>query len=730
MLKTLRGSYVLQNLFYKKIMIKYKKTTENIVTITMDMDGRSANVINHEIGRAFVPCIEHLRKEKAANALKGVIITSAKKTFLAGGDLDYLYHANDPQEIFAFSQQLKALFRTIEELNVPVVAAINGAAVGGGYELTAACHYRICVDHIDAKIGLPEVTLGLLPGGGGCIRLAWLLGIEKAFQILTEGKNYSPKEAKTLGLIDDIQPSYEAVLDRAADWIRKNPNARQPWDMPDAKIPGGTANSPKIAQFIASAIAILTHKTRNNYPAPLAIAAVLTEGTIVDFETAQRIESRYFTTLVCGQTSKNMQRAFWFDMNSIKDGLSRPKGFGKFRPRKIGVIGAGMMGSGIAFMASWAGLEVVLKDVSKTIADKGKDYSASLVTNRVKEGKMTQFDANTLINRIKTTENYADFEGCDLVIEAVFENIQLKNRVTKETEQYLDSDSIFASNTSTLPITGLAKASVRPENYIGLHFFSPVHSMRLVEIIKGAKTSGETLARAFDFVKLLHKIPIVVNDKRGFYTTRVVSTYLLEGILLLVEGQHAMRIESAGMNAGMPVGPLVLCDEVSLSLILDIEDQAKIASEEAIEPTVHQLATQFIDRMVHEFNRTGKAHGAGFYDYPTEGKKHLWAELQTHIPLNKNVIPDRDLQERLLFVQILETVKCVEENVVMHTADANIGSVFGWGFAPFKGGTLQYINDYGLDNFISRCGELEKMYGTRFTAPHLLLEMRAKNETF
>ncbi len=713
-------------------MIKYKKTTENIVTITMDMDGRSANVINHEIGRAFVPCIEHLKKEKAVDALKGVIITSAKKTFLAGGDLDYLYYANDPQEIFTFSEKLKALFRAIEQLNVPVVAAINGAALGGGYELAAACHYRICVDNLETKIGLPEVTLGLLPGGGGCIRLAWLLGIERSFQILTEGKAYTPKEAKKLGLIDELQPSIEAVLDRASEWIRQNQYARQPWDM-GASIPEKTPNNPRIAQLIAGATAALTLKNRNNYPAPLAIAAVLTEAVSVDFETAQRIESRYFTKLVCGNVSKNMQKAFWFDLNSIKEGQSRPKGYGKFRPRKIGVIGAGMMGSGIAFMASWAGLEVVLKDVSKTIADKGKEYSASLVANRVKDGKMTQFDATTLINRIKPTENYADFEGCDLVIEAVFENTHLKARVTKETEQYLDNDSVFASNTSTLPITGLAKSSIRPENYIGLHFFSPVHSMKLVEIIKGAQTSDETLAKAFDFVKLLHKVPIVVNDKRGFYTTRVVNTYLLEGVLLLAEGQEAMRIESAGMNAGMPTGPLVLCDEVSLTLMLDIQHQTDEENATTNENNESKnAAIALIKRLVNEFERLGKAKGAGFYDYPNDGisKKRLWTGLKTNIEAAKTTLSNRDLQDRLLFVQILETVKCIEEKVVMHTADANIGAIFGWGFAPFKGGTLQFINDMGLDNFILRCNELEKQYGSRFAIPQLLLNMQVKNERF
>lgn len=707
-------------------MIKYKKTTENIVTITMDMDGRSANVINHEIGRAFVPCIEHLRKEKAANALKGVIITSAKKTFLAGGDLDYLYHANNPQEVFAFSQQLKALFRTIEQLGVPVVAAINGAALGGGYELAAACHYRICVDNPEAKIGLPEVTLGILPGGGGCIRLTWLLGIERAFHILTEGKSFQPQEAKKLGLIDEVQPTIEAVIDRAYDWIRQNPTAQQPWDS-GATIPGGTPHTPRIAQLIAAAAAQLTHKTRNNYPAPIAIAAVLTEGSLVDFDTAQRIESRYFTELVCGSVSKNMQQAFWFDLNKIKDGLSRPKGYGKFRPRKIGIIGAGMMGSGISFMASWAGLEVVLKDVSRTIADKGKAHSATLVAQRVTQGKMTQFEATTLLNRIKPTENYADFKGCDIVIEAVFENKQLKARVTKETEPFLDTDGIFASNTSTLPITDLAKASVRPENYIGLHFFSPVEKMQLVEIIKGEKTSDETLARAFDLAKLLHKIPIVVNDSRGFYTTRVVSTYLLEGILLLTEGQEAMRIESAGMNAGMPLGPLALCDELSLSLLADIEAQnLQLLHVDKPEQAMSFLAnysdaTQFVTKMITDFNRIGKAKGGGFYEYPLEGSKKIWAQLPQLIAPTLPFAAT-DLHDRLLFVQVLETVKCLDEKILSSTADANVGAIFGWGFAPFKGGTLQFIDDYGLDNFIKRCGELEKRYGKRFAVPEALVE--------
>ncbi len=706
-------------------MIKYQKGTDNIVTLTMDMDGRSANVINHEIGKAFVPCLAHLVKEKAAGSLRGVIITSAKKTFLAGGDLDYLYHANDAQEVFAFAEQLKSLFRGFETLGVPVVAAINGAALGGGFELAMSCHYRIAIGREDVKIGLPEVTLGLLPGGGGCIKLMWKLGIEKAFPILAEGTQFAPKAALDMGLIDEIVAP-EDLFERARVWIKHNPNPMQPWDVPNAQIPHGIPSSPQLASKIAALTAQLTHKTRNNYPAPMAIASVLVEGASVDFATAMRIESRYFTSTVLSPVCKNMVKAFWFDLNSIKQGASRPTGYGKSRLRKVGVIGAGMMGSGITYICALSGLEVVLKDVSVAHAEKGKDYARHILKKQIETGKQTPQAANDLLSKIKTTDSASQFDNCDIVIEAIFENRALKARVTREAEQYLDEYSIVASNTSTLPITDLAEASVRPSNFIGLHFFSPVERMPLVEIIKGKKTSAQTLAHAFDFVKILHKTPIVVNDGRGFYTSRVFMTYIMEAMAMLAEGQNANTIEQAGLQAGMPVAPLALTDELTLSLALDLEKQAATDLADAY---IAHPAVAILQEMVTKLDRTGKAKGAGFYSYPEGEKKQLWADLHTHFALQTQ-LDITTMKDRLLFIQCLETVRCLAEGIVETVADANIGSIFGWGFAPFQGGTLQYINAYGLSNFVTRCEVLADLFGSRFAPPASLVERASRNEAF
>lgn len=706
-------------------MISYKKNTNNIVTLTMDMEGRKSNIINHEIGRAFLPVLAHLKKSKADNKLAGVILTSAKQTFLTGGDLDYLTKIKDPNEVFKFVERQKELFNEIELLGVPIVAAINGAALGSGFELTLAADHRIALDHPKTKLGFPEVTLGILPAGGGTIRLMWMLGIEKAMPILAEGKQYTPKKALELGLIDELVATKEALMERAEEWIIKNPNASKPW-LNKGRIPGGTAKSPKLAPLIAMASAIMVKKTRNNYPAPQAILNTMVEGSLVDFDTALRIESRYFTELILGKVSTNMTKAFWYDLNSIKEGQSRPKGFGKFRPRKIGIIGAGMMGSGIAYVSAKVGIEVVLKDVSVTIAERGIAYSEKLLDKGVARKKITPTEKAAILDRITPSENASDFEDCDLIIEAVFENRALKDQVTKEAGKYLDPETIFASNTSTLPITGLAKSYEHQENFIGLHFFSPVDKMPLVEIIKGEKTSEETIARAFDYVKLIKKTPIVVNDSRGFYTSRVFKTYVMEGMALLNEGNHPNKIEQAGLNAGMPVGPLALIDEVSISLVADILKQTKKDQGDAFQD---HPGNGVALRMIDEFNRPGKAKGLGFYDYATKPKK-LWSELSQHFPDQGTNSTLDQMQHRLMMIQAIETVRCIEEGVITKVADANVGSIFGWGFAPFKGGTLQYINDFGFQKFIDKATQLAEQYGERFTVPSLLHEMNEKHQTF
>ncbi len=705
--------------------IRYEKDEQQIVTLTLDMPGRHANVINQAFGAALAAALARLQTE---TDLAGVIITSAKKTFMAGADLEDVDLFNDAAQVFQGSEALKAGFRQLETLGKPVVAALNGTALGGGFELALACHHRIALDDPGIKIGFPEVTLGLLPGGGGVVRLTRLIGLQNAFPFLMEGKQVKPQEAKAAGLIDDLAADREALLAKARAWIAAHPKPQQPWDQPGYKMPGGNAQSPKVVQMLAIAPAMLRKQTYGNYPAPEAIMRTAVLGSTLDFDTASRLESRAFAAVATSKVARNMITAFWFQLNEINKGARRPA-LPPTETRKVGVLGAGMMGHGIAYVTAWAGLDVVLKDVSQEKAEEGKQKIAVLAQKRVSRGQMTADQKQALLDRILTTGSAADLQGCDLVIEAVFEDRDLKARVTAEAEAQMAGTAVFASNTSTLPITGLAERSARPEQFIGLHFFSPVERMKLVEIIVGEKTSDETLARAFDYVLKIRKTPIVVNDSRGFYTSRVFGTYVNEGMALLAAGQHPRAIEAAGLQAGMPVGPLAVSDEVSLSLMQHVRQQTMADLATAGQPLPDHPAFKVLDTMLAQ-SRFGKAHGAGFYEYPTDGQKYLWPGLPQLFPPNGR-LSLAEMIERLLFVQVLETVRCYEEGVLRSVADANIGSIFGWGFAPFKGGTLQYINDYGLAQFVDRSRELAARYGNRFTPPGLLLEMvEAKSTGF
>ena len=706
---------------------KYEKDQDNIVTLTMDQPGRSANMMGDEFGKGFGEVMAKLQKEKD---LKGVIVASAKNTFMAGGDLDKLYNATDAGEVFANGQALKQGFRELETLGVPVVAAINGAALGGGLELALATHHRIAINDPRVELGFPEVTLGLLPGGGGCVRLPRMIGIQEALPYLSEGKRVKAPVALEAGIVDELAGDRDDLMARARKWIINNPNARQPWDQKGFKIPGGDPKNPKVAQLLAIAPAMLKQRTRGNMPAPQAIMNTVIEGTQVDVETAARIESRYFASLVTGQVSKNMISAFWYQLNAINGGNSRPQGPDTWQATKVGILGAGMMGSGIAYCAASVGCEVVLKDVSQDNAEKGKAYSRTLLDKKVSKGRMKQDKADAVLARILPTDKAADLKGCDLVIEAVFEDRELKAKVTEEAEAQLDEQAIFASNTSTLPITGLARASARPGNFVGLHFFSPADRMPLVEIITGEQTSGETLARAFDFVKQIRKTPIVVNDSRGFYTSRVFSTYVQEGISMLREGQDPQRIESAGLQAGMPVGPLALSDEVSMSLMMHIREQTRKDLEAEGKQVPEHPAFGIVEEMVKKHERPGKAAGKGFYEYPAEGKKYLWPELRKLYTDPQRALPYQEMMDRMLFVQSLETIRCMDEGVLESIPDANIGSIFGWGFAPQHGGVLQFINGYGIKAFVARARELEKTYGDRFAPPASLVKRAEKGEDF
>jgi 3-hydroxyacyl-CoA dehydrogenase/enoyl-CoA hydratase/3-hydroxybutyryl-CoA epimerase len=710
--------------------IRYAKGPDNIVVLTMDMPGQSANTMNAQYREAMAETVERLEAEK--DSIAGVIITSAKKTFFAGGDLNELIKVGkaDANDFYQMILRIKGQLRRLETLGKPVVAAINGAALGGGWEICLACHHRIALDSSSVQLGLPEVTLGLLPGGGGVVRMVRLLGLEKALPYLVEGKKVRPQEALKAGLIHDIASDKDELLVKARAWIAVNPAPMQPWDTAGYKIPGGTPSSPNVAQMLAIAPSVLRDKTKGCFPAPEKIMCAAVEGAQVDFDTAQIIEARYFTELTTGQVAKNMIGTFWFQLNEINAGGSRPQGFAPYTTRKVGVLGAGMMGAGIAYVSAAAGIEVVLKDVSIAAAEKGKAYTAKLLEKKVARGQMSVEKRDAFLARITATDSESDFAGCDLIIEAVFEDRDLKANVTAAAERAALSDAVIASNTSTLPITGLAAAVQNQDKFIGLHFFSPVDKMPLVEIIKGQQTSDETLARGFDYVMQIKKTPIVVNDSRGFFTSRVFGTFTNEGIAMLGEGVSAAMIETEARKAGMPVGPLAISDEVSMSLMNHIRQQAiKDLSEEGKAIAQHP-AYAVIELMLNEYKRPGKAAGGGFYEYPVGGKKHLWPELKRRFEQADAQIAAEDVRDRILFIQAIETVRCLEEGVLTSVADANIGSIFGIGFAAWTGGALQFINQYGIKDFVARAHYLAEQYGERFLPPALLLEKAAKGERF
>ncbi|MEL7119150.1 MAG: 3-hydroxyacyl-CoA dehydrogenase NAD-binding domain-containing protein [Bacteroidota bacterium] len=701
-------------------MIKYSKDTNNIVTITLDMKNRNFNVINHEIFAAFVPVVKRLQKEKAMGVLKGVILTSAKKTFLSGGDLEYLYNATNPVEIFNFCQELKSFLRDLEGPGVPVVAAINGSATGAGYEVALACHHRIAIENPNTAIGLSEVKMGIIPAGGGIIRLMWLLGVEKAYQILTKGHEYTPKDAHAVGLIDELATDQKDMIKKAKEWLLESHDGRRPWDRSDCKIPGGTAQDTAVAKIIRNFAAQLSQTTHNNYPAPQAILNVLSEGSKMDFDTACRIESRYYTKLICAPECKNMIKAFWFDNNSIQRGANRPKGFGKFRARKVGVIGAGQMGTGIATACIEQGLNVVLKDVSHLIAERGREMVAGKIQNKINAGILHPSAKERLLNKLVTTADASMFQDCDIVIEAVFENRMVKQKVTKEAENHLDEYSIFATNTVSIPITKLAEASLRPDNYVGLHFFHPAEEVPLVEIIRGANTSDETIARAFDFVRGIDRTPIIVKDDWGFFAARVQNTYILEGITMLQEGYPPALIENLGLKAGMRRSPLYLADALGFKLVLSYEMQA---AEHYGPKYIQHPAAPVLKRMLSEFERSGRPKKTGFYDLKATGDMQLWTELPEAFPQKKITYDHQEIIDRLLIAQVLEATWCLQEKVIHTVEGANLGSIYGWGFPSFKGGVIQYVNDYGYEAFIARCKELQEKHGQRFQVPKILKKL-------
>jgi 3-hydroxyacyl-CoA dehydrogenase/enoyl-CoA hydratase/3-hydroxybutyryl-CoA epimerase len=688
--------------------IKLEPGDEGILVATMDLPGRAMNVVNDELMLGIAAAVEQL----ADPAAKGLILTSGKADFCAGGDLDRISKWTRPEEPFEASMQMKALLRKLETQGKPVVAAINGHALGGGLEIALACHARFAIDDPKLKLGQPEVKLGLLPGGGGTVRLPRLVGIQQALQICGEGGDLSPPKALGMGLLDGLAADRGALMALARAWIAAHPKARQPWDEPKFRFPGGDSRAPAVAQMWSIAPSIAAQKTWGNYPAVQHIMSSIFEGGLLDFEAASAVESRYFAACATSPVSRNMIGTLWYQLNAIKKGASRPDGVPASKVNKLGILGAGMMGAGIAHVSAKAGIDVVLLDTTQDAAERGKAYSQRLLDKAVKKGRGTAEKRDALLARIRPTTSYDDLAGCDLVIEAVFEDRAVKAEVTKRAEAVLGGSAFFASNTSTLPITGLAQASSRPAKFLGLHFFSPVDKMPLVEIIVGRETSDETLARGFDFVLQIGKTPIVVNDSRGFYTSRVFGTYVMEGIAMLKEGVHPRSIEVAGLQAGMPMPPLALQDEVSLSLGLHVAEQTKKDLAAEGKPWTEHPGMGVV-RQLCEIGRLGKKAGKGFYDYGDDGKQ-LWPELTKLYPVAAQQPEQRELIDRLLFAQANEAARCYEEGVLRSVADANIGSIFGWGFAPFHGGALQFINAMGAAAFVARGRELAARFGPRF----------------
>ena len=705
--------------------ITWDKDADGIVTLTLDDPTGSANVMNEHYKESMHKAVERLVAEK--DSVTGVVITSGKKTFFAGGDLKSMITAGPENagEIFDEVEEIKRDLRTLETMGKPVVAAINGAALGGGLEIALACHHRIVADVKGVQIGLPEATLGLLPGGGGVTRTVRLLGIQNAFvNVLSQGTRFKPAAAKDTGLVDELVAGVEELVPAAKAWIKANPEAHtQPWDAKGYKMPGGTPTSPALAAILPSFPSLLRKQIKGApMPAPRAILAAAVEGAQVDFDTASRIESRYFTELVTGQVAKNMIQAFFFDMQTINSGGSRPEGIGKTPITKIGVLGAGMMGAGIAYVSAKSGFDVVLKDVTLEAAQKGKSYSEKLEAKALERGKTTKEKSDALLAKITPTADAKDLKGVDFVIEAVFESQDLKHKVFQEIEDVVEPNAVLGSNTSTLPITGLATGVKRQEDFIGIHFFSPVDKMPLVEIIKGEKTSDEALARVFDYTLAIGKTPIVVNDSRGFYTSRVIGTFVNEALAMLGEGVEPASIEHAGSQAGYPAPPLQLSDELNLELMHKIAVATRKGVEDAGGTYAPHPAEAVVEKMI-EIGRPSRLSGAGFYEYVDGKRTQLWPGLREEFKSGSSKPPLQDMIDRMLFAEALETQKCFDEGVINTTADANIGSIMGIGFPPWTGGAAQFVTGYpgGKAAFVARAKELAQRYGDRFNPPASLL---------
>lgn len=705
------------------------RDSDGILTVIMDAPGQGANTMNARFQADFIALLAQMERER--DAISGVVLASAKKSFFAGGDLGELLACTpeDGPRLYTALQAMKDAMRRLEKLGKPVVAALGGPALGGGWELALSCHQRVCLDDPKVELGLPECTLGLIPGAGGIVRMVRLLGLATAVPLVLEGKRLRPREAHALGLIQALVPPGENPVAHAKALLAKSPVAQQPWDKEGYKIPGGGAENPKTAQMISVAPANLRAKTRGCYPATEAALSAAVDSTRVHFDAALRIESRYFAQIATGQVARNMISTLWFGLNEVKGGARRPAGIPSWKATKVGVLGAGMMGSGIAHACAIRGIATVLKDVTSAQAERGRDHARGLLDKRVAKGAMTPDKRDGILALITPTSATEDLRGCDLIIEAVFEKRDLKERVIRESEPLLAEHGLFASNTSTLPITGLAAAATHPERFIGLHFFSPVDKMQLVEIIKGARSTPETIARAYDAVLQLGKVPIVVNDSRGFFTSRVFGTFTNEGAALLADGLPPAMVENAALQAGMAVGPLAVMDEVALTLFLHVADQEARDCAAEGRPYTSLSAMEVLRGLVAD-GRLGRAGGGGFYDYPKDQPKALWAGLKTRFPARPEAVPFQDAKDRILYIQSLEALRCLEEGVLESLAEANVGSILGFGYPAWTGGVIQFVNATGTAAFCARAEALAKAYGPRFAPPSILKDKAARNEAF
>ena len=698
----------------KNDLFEFEVGTDGIGILSINQVNNPTNLFSTEFITAYIELANQVVADKE---IKGMILTSGRSMFMPGADLRELQTmGDDPQKTFDGTMQMHQALRALETAGKPFVAAINGTAMGGGLELCLTCHHRIVLNSVKIKLGFPEAKVGLLPAGGGNSKVPYLLGIQTSLMYLLQGKEVRPAQALKDGLIDDLAESQEELIQKAKDWILANPNPVQPWDNKKHRVPGGDVWSANGVQTLVGAAGNLSKMAHGNYPAQNYIIKVIHDGLPITIDRALEIEARYFIKLLASKEAKNMIRTGFMELQKAKKGIARPKTEPAYEIKKLGILGAGMMGAGIAYVSAKAGMDVVLKDVSQEGAEKGKAYSKAILDKAISKNRSTPEKAEALLSKIEATTDPASMKDCDLVIEAVFEDPKLKAIVTAETEAVLGTDKVYASNTSTIPITELAKASSRPANFIGIHFFSPVEKMPLVEIIVGEKTEAKAIAAAVDYTVAIGKIPIVVNDSRGFYTSRCFGTFVSEGSFMVEEGVPAAMVENVAKGEGMAVGPLAVIDEVTLTLGLHVYESDPTPNKPAFQERSYKMQKDLVDN----HGRKGKKWGAGFYDYPKGSPKKLWPGLAEKYNSNVAYLDKETVGKRILHRQAIEAFKCLEEGVLKSVVDGDLGSVLGWGFPIFTGGALSYIDFVGMQKFVAECDDFASRFGARFAVPDAL----------